>query len=262
MTSWQSGSVPVTGGSLAYHRSGGDKPALVLSHGLTDNGLCWTRLARALEADFDVVMLDARGHGASARMSPDTPFAPGRDIAEAIAALELEKPVVMGHSVGGRATAEYAGAYRGLVAKVILEDPAFTPPIDAGRLAARRRRFREHVAGFQARSEAEIVAQGRLDTPSWHDDDFPAWAAAKRQVDPEAFPAYATPWQDHVRAIAAPTLVIHGEATLGSLITPELAAEIRALNPAVRTARIAGAAHNVRRENFDGVLAAVRDFLA
>ena len=35
------GAIPVTGGHLAYHRTGGDKPALVLSHGLTDNGLCW-----------------------------------------------------------------------------------------------------------------------------------------------------------------------------------------------------------------------------
>lgn len=262
MTSWQSGSVPVTGGRLAYHRTGGDKPALVLSHGLTDNGLCWTRLARALEADFDVVMLDARGHGASSRMSPDTAFDPGRDIAEAITALGLERPVVMGHSVGGRATAEYANAHPGLVAKVILEDPAFTPPIDPERLTVRRQRFRDHVAGFMARTEAQIIAQGRADTPTWHADDFPAWAQAKRQVDPEAFPVYASPWQDHVAAISAPTLVIHGEAALGSLITPELAAEIRALNPAIRTARIAGAAHNVRRENFAGVLAEVRAFLA
>ncbi|MCA6319719.1 alpha/beta fold hydrolase, partial [Phenylobacterium sp.] len=67
---WIPGEVAVSGGQLAYHRTGGDGPPLVLSHGLTDNGLCWTRLAEALAPDFDIIMLDARGHGASSRVGP------------------------------------------------------------------------------------------------------------------------------------------------------------------------------------------------
>ena len=62
---WQSGDIETNGIRMHYHRTGGDKPALVLSHGATDSGLCWTRVARVLEADYDVIMPDARGHGRS-----------------------------------------------------------------------------------------------------------------------------------------------------------------------------------------------------
>lgn len=258
---WSVGAARVTGGELVYHRTGGAGPALVLSHGLTDNGLCWSRFAAEMAADFDVIMIDARGHGASARTSAEVVTDPARDIGELIAGLGLERPIVMGHSVGARATAAYANAYPDKVRQVVLEDPVFLPLIDAEAAAVRRAKFRSQVARFQAMSEADILAMGRKDSSGWHDDDFPAWAAAKRQVDPEAFPHYATPWQEEVDRIAVPTLVVHGEARLGSLITAAIADEARALNPNIRTVEITGAGHNVRRENFADFLAAVRAFL-
>ena len=51
MTDWRSGEVQANGIRVHYHRTRGDKPSLVLNHGSTDNGLCWTRLACALEGD-------------------------------------------------------------------------------------------------------------------------------------------------------------------------------------------------------------------
>ncbi|WP_293902611.1 alpha/beta hydrolase [Phenylobacterium sp.] len=258
---WRAGSVPVWGGHLAYHRTGGDGPTLVLSHGLTDSGLCWTRLARALEAEFDVVMLDARGHGDSARLNEGAPHDPARDLGEAIEALGLPSPIVMGHSVGARATAAYANTHPGRVAKVILEDPPFLPLADAAATAARSRKFRDQVERFQAMTEAEIMSMGRTASPGWHDGDLPAWAAAKRQVDPGAFPAYVAPWQAQIDRIDVPTLLIGADPELGSLVTPAVAAEATGLNANIRTVRIGGAGHNVRRENFPDYLAAVLQFL-
>lgn len=259
-TSWRTGTIPVTDGRLAYHRTGGGGRVLMLSHGLTDNGLCWSRLAEALLSEFDVIMLDARGHGESSRLT-GAPHDPARDIAEAVDALNLETPIVMGHSVGARATAAYANAHPGRVSKVILEDPPFLPLADAAATETRRAKFRDQVARFQSMSEAEIRAQGKATSPSWHHDDFPAWAAAKRQVDPAAFPAYATPWQSQIDRIDVPTLLIRGDAELGSLVTLALAAEAMALNPNIRTVEIPGAGHNVRRENFRVYLAELLTFL-
>jgi alpha-beta hydrolase superfamily lysophospholipase len=34
-------------------------------HGVTDNGLCWTTLTQDMQKDYDIYMLDARGHGLS-----------------------------------------------------------------------------------------------------------------------------------------------------------------------------------------------------
>ena len=56
----------VNGLKLHYTRTGGAKPPVVLAHGFSDDGLCWTPVAEALAADYDVVMVDARGHGRSA----------------------------------------------------------------------------------------------------------------------------------------------------------------------------------------------------
>ncbi|HEY8572254.1 alpha/beta hydrolase [Phenylobacterium sp.] len=253
--------MPVKSGFLAYHRTGGDLPPLVLSHGLTDNGLCWTRLAAALEAEFDIVMLDARGHGDSSRISTAASCDPAQDIADAVAGLGLQAPIVMGHSVGARATAAYANRHPGEVAKVILEDPPLLPLASAEEVETRDRKFRAQVARFQSMTEAEIYAGGQATSPSWSPEDFPAWAAAKRQVDPEAMPTYTQPWQSEIDRIAVPTLLIHGEPALGSLVSASAAAEALALNPNIRAVQIAGASHNVRRENFPDYLAAVRAFL-
>jgi len=261
MTPWTFGTVSISGGHLAFHRTGGGGRPLVLSHGLTDNGLCWSRLASALESRFDIVMLDARGHGRSSRLSENTPRDPGLDIAEAIEALGLESPVVMGHSVGARAIAAYANAFPDRVWKVVLEDPAFVPLSDADAAETRRLTFRQQIERVQAMSDAEIVALGRTLSPDWHEDEFSAWAAAKRQVDPDAMSAYATPWQDQIDRIAVPTLLAHGEAHRGSLITPAIAREAVSINANIRAVEINGAGHNVRRENFPAFLSAVQAFL-
>ena len=97
MRTWQPGFFEVAGGRLRYHRTGGDGPPLVLSHGLTDNGLCWSRFAAAMESDFDIIMLDARGHGESSKAPDGALHEPAADIAAAIDQLGLELPVVMGH---------------------------------------------------------------------------------------------------------------------------------------------------------------------
>src|SRR5438270_253676 len=66
MTVWSEGEVYANGITIHYYRTGGDKkPSILLLHGFTDNGLCWSRVAHELEGSYDVVMTDARGHGRS-----------------------------------------------------------------------------------------------------------------------------------------------------------------------------------------------------
>ena len=102
MTSWQSGDIKVNKLTLHYTRTGGDKPPIVLAHGFSDDGLCWTPVAKLLEADYDVIMVDARGHGKSAMPARGG----GRsglagDLAGVITGLGLKKPAVLGHSAAG-----------------------------------------------------------------------------------------------------------------------------------------------------------------
>lgn len=260
--SWQSGSVAVSGGHLAYHRTGGARHPLVLVHGLTDNGLCWSRTAAALRDHFDIIMLDARGHGESVRMAAGEADDPARDLAQAIAALGLEAPIVMGHSIGAMAVAGLAAAYPALVSQVILEDPPFLPMLDPAAAQQWKQQFQQQVAQFQSMTAAEISEKGRKESPAWHDDEFAAWALSKHQVDPASLPSRLTPWQEIAADIAAPTLLIYGEAERGGLVSQATAAEAMRLNPQIKAVQIEGAGHNIRRENFAGFLVRLRSFLA
>ncbi len=65
MSEWLSKDVIVNGVKVHYYRTGGDKPPFVLAHGATDDGLCWTPVAKVLAEKYDVIMVDALGHGLS-----------------------------------------------------------------------------------------------------------------------------------------------------------------------------------------------------
>ena len=74
MTTWTEGNVTANGVKIHYYRTGnGDegKPAMLMLHGITDNGLCWSRVANDLQDRYDIIMTDARGHGKSERLGSD-----------------------------------------------------------------------------------------------------------------------------------------------------------------------------------------------
>lgn len=256
-----SGSASVSGGHIAWHRTGGPGPALVLSHGLSDNGLCWSRFVALLPPMLDVVMLDARGHGGSSRFIERDPFDPARDLAEAMDGLGLQSAVIMGHSVGALTSALFAGAYPERTRAVILEDPPLLPMPGRAETAERRARFAQQMRQLHAMRDAEIVALGRAQSPLWHDDEFPAWLQGKRQVDPAARFGLDRPWQDVLAAIRAPTLLIHGEHRHGAMVDDEAAGIAGRVNSKIHPLCVAGAGHNVRRDNLAAFAAAVNAFV-
>lgn len=65
MNQWTTGNIAAHGTRLHYYRGGGSKPPLVLVHGITDDGLCWSPVAEVLSGEYDVIMVDLRGHGKS-----------------------------------------------------------------------------------------------------------------------------------------------------------------------------------------------------
>lgn len=262
MSKVSSGRVDVADGFLTYHRTGGAKPALVLSHGLTDNGLCWSRLARALEADFDLIMLDGRGHGDSVRTDGDADHDPAEDLAQAIEGLAVVNPIVMGHSIGARTTARFASLYPERVAAVILEDPPLVPQRDQAVMARWQADLRRQILDFRSLTIDQIIALGKTRSPTWHDDEWGPWATSKAQVDPGVRLHDPEPWQAYMARLGSPTLLLFGEPGFGGLVTPAVAREAHDLNPLIQWAQIDGAGHNIRRENFEAVMGTIRRFLA
>lgn len=267
MPDWSSGDAVVNGIKIHYQRTGGNKPPLVLSHGITDNGRCWTRAAQILEENYDVIMVDARGHGRSD--APKTGYGPqGRaaDLAGLIRALGLEKPYLMGHSMGADTTAHTAADYSDLVGCAILEDPPWYDSVaDVEHREATARDWRATMQERKAKTFAELLAAGRERHPTWADVEFGPWAEAKQQVSFDVLQMLSElrpNWPELAARIACPTLLITGDPDLGALVTPETAAEVARLNPRLKVVRLAGAGHNIRREQFEPFVRAVAGFLA
>jgi N-formylmaleamate deformylase len=266
---WYSGDVLANGIRSHYSRTGGDKPAIVLLHGATDNGLCWTPIARQLEADYDVVLPDARGHGLSdAPAEGYTSLERAADVAEIIRGLGLGPAAVGGHSMGAQTAFRLAIDYPDLVRCAILEDPPFRPAAAGESGAEVRDRFRSEIAVYRTQSRDEVIFSGRQSHPAWAEDELPAWADAKLQVS-DAFLGSMRgafnepPLAESAARLRCPVLLITADTELGAIVSPEIAEELRRANPEhVTVARLNGAGHNVRREQFGAFMATLREFLA
>lgn len=260
---WTEGYVTVDNSQFHYTRTGdGRKPPLVLLHGFTDNGLCWFQTARDLEAQYDVIMPDARGHGLSARLQPDEQIDNAADAAGIITALELHKPVVGGHSMGGLTATELGARYPDLMRGLILEDPAWIDPTPDD-VPLRRNPFFEWLSNIENVSLEEVIAFGKTSSPSWADLEFPAWAASKKQLDKTIFELVNVrkPWREFVRSFTVPALLITADIAMNAIISPATAQETATLSPHLQIAHVPNAGHNIRRENYPAFMQAVRAFL-
>jgi N-formylmaleamate deformylase len=267
MAEWFSGDVVVDGVKLHYHRTGGDKPPVVLAHGITDSGLCWTRLARALEDEYDLVMYDARGHGLSD--APEAGYAPEEHVADMtglIGALGLERPALIGHSMGAANVALAVANHPDLARCAILEDPPWRNAYDFDEHAAMVDAWRDGIIARKSWTRERLIAETRASNPTWADADLEPWADAQLQVDPAVFTWVDTQsprvfWQDLVRKFACPVLLITGDPGLGAIVSPETAQEAASLCDTLEVAHIPGAGHSVHREQFEPYVGAVRVFL-
>lgn len=268
MHRWSSGDVQANGIRLHYHRTGGAKPPIVMAHGITDNGLCWTLLARALENDYDLIMVDARGHGQS-----DAPAAGymnadhAADYAGLIQELGLRRPALIGHSMGAATIAYLASQHPDLVHCILLEDPPWTAREKASspqEQHARAEAWRQDLIARKQLARAEILKQVRQQNPTWSEDELEPWLESKLQVSPNVLDYVGAPsihWTEYVPAIRCPVLLLTGDTERGGIVSVEVAKEVVALSPNVQVAHIPGAGHSIRREQFQPYMAAVRRFL-
>jgi pimeloyl-ACP methyl ester carboxylesterase len=275
MSNWSSGTVTGNGIKLHYYRTGGDKPPLVLAHGFSDNGLCWTRVTQVLEQDYDVIMADARGHGLSD--APEEGYTSedhAADLAGLIEALGLDKPALMGHSMGASTVATAEVRYPELISAAILEDPPWfdgdspwnrqqAEMSEEERKTQAEQRMAEFVAN-KTRPSHEIIAGGRKQSPTWDEVEWVPWAEAKQQMSANLLRRRSTarkPWQEIAAAISLPTLLVTADPGK-AIVTPEIAAQAQAMNDQIQWVRIEGAGHNIRREQFAAFVQAVTEFLS
>ena len=120
-------SVEVNGLRLSVREWPGTGPPMLLVHGLASSSHIWDLVAPRLQhAGHHVIAYDQRGHGLSSKPSSGYGFdRVSRDAADLIQALDLARPVVVGHSWGANVALELAVRRPRLVSGLVFIDGGF-----------------------------------------------------------------------------------------------------------------------------------------
>jgi len=245
---WKSEYVEANGIRIHYWRTGegSGKPVVVAAHGITDNGLCWSSLATKLENDYDLVLYDARGHGLSDK--PDEGYEIEDHVADLVGLIEalgIERPFLMGHSMGGAIVAVAAAEHPGLARAVVLIDPAWLrAPVDA---AADNEGFRQWMEQVRGKSLDELMDEVRTEQPDWPFEDWKPWAESKTQFSPKVLQTYEDlpVLEEYFPRIKAPVLILKADAPPEERTRNEQSA---ALLPDGKIIHIDNAGHSVHRD--------------
>lgn len=253
-----------------YGRPLGQAPALLFLHGLTDSGAGWPEAVAHWGARYAIVALDQRGHGQSPRFTEAQLAAHPGDVMveDAVTVLEqLDRPVVIGHSLGG-AVALTAGVRRPeLVEALVLEDPAPLGPQEPQRSA----RGEEFLAGLEesiaAADEDTLLAVRRRQHPDWLETELLVTGRAEQQTDRRYLAngdlKPTMRWPESIARVGVPTLVVSGDRPDEVVVDDAFENGIASIgNRHVSFRRVAGTGHCVRRENPAEYYRLVDDWLA
>lgn len=109
--------------NLNYKKFGENGPAIVILHGVfgfLDN---WLTVGKAIaDRGFQVYLVDQRNHGRSPHEGALNYKTFAEDLKEFIGQQELDNPVLVGHSMGGKTVMEYAVSYPDTFAKLVVVD--------------------------------------------------------------------------------------------------------------------------------------------
>ena len=249
-----------SGTNIHYYRRRGVKDdsaraqSLVLIHGISDDGYCWTPFLASLDPAWDVVMPDLRGHGLSE--DPDAGWnisVIADETAELVRELGLQSPLAAGASLGGAVLLALAARNPNLPAAVFLEDPvpfwnAPDPlPQDAGR------GLRDWLTGLKRKTYSDLEKEAAA--ASWAAEERGPWIDSKHRMSPKVIPmATAKDFAPRelkslIGGVSCPVFLMSGEIQRGAICTDEDVAALRRYVPQVKFARLPGVGHSVRREN-------------
>jgi pimeloyl-ACP methyl ester carboxylesterase len=258
---WQHATCKINEINVHYLRTGGDKPPLILLHGLMTNGACWTPLTRTLEEEYDVIMPDARGHGKSSVPSEGYHYDNlAADVMSLIEVLGLANPVLIGHSMGGMTAAVVANRNPKAIRGLILADPCFL---------TLHRQLEVHKSDVAAqhqrnlnRSKKDFLAELKFRQSHRSPELIELLAQARFQTSMHAFQVLKPPNPDYIQLIktlAIPSLLIIGD--VGAIVSPKMASELAELNQHLEIVQIAEAGHGIPYDQPEHFSAHVKAFL-
>lgn len=271
----QSKTVTANGHTLHYLDWGtAGRPAALLVHGLRGHAHSWDDVSAALCADYHVLALDQRGRGDSdwARDGDYSTGAYVADLARFCEALELERFILIGHSMGGRNAMAFGGQRPEMLEKLVIVDVG--PTLDrrgSQRISEEISSVPEEFDSFEAAFEymnrqnrfaSPEVLRRRLRFSTTELTDGKVGWKYDRLIREQRRNGTAPPPEDLWPAlprITCPSLIVRGAET--DLLSPEVARQMLTALPNATMVEIPQAGHMVFEDNPADFIAAVKDFL-
>jgi len=237
---------------------GGQGLPAVLLHGGSLTARTWDYVAITLRADFRLIALDMRGHGASDWADDYSIESHAADLAAVINGLGIERTRLVGMSFGGMVACEFALRHPDRTESLALVDVTSRPVFAA---TARMRTFMTNFRGAATVDEVVEMAlevSPKSDPERLHyrmrtllkrgDDGRLVWKSDRRRpYDYAMILRHLAGFEARVPGMAAPFLLARGGDSL--IITEEAAHDFTARFPDGRWVNIAGAGHNVQEDN-------------
>jgi pimeloyl-ACP methyl ester carboxylesterase len=264
------------------------KPPIVLVHGSRDHARSWDFVAAGLTDRFSVYAPDLRGHGDSdwAIGGPYSVTAYVADLAKLIEVMERGPVTLVGHSLGGRVTLDFAAAAPDCVSKLIAiegygRQGSTAAPIERLRGYIKLVRDLEqrgpHIYESLEAAEKRMQEENRRLTPEmvkhltlhavkhvegaqtggrrgyvWKFDNYMRLTPAPEWTPDETVQLW--------KLIKAPTLHLGGSDSWGKRFS-DGREELAGVVPNSRTVIVEGAGHWVHHDNLPEFVRLVREFL-
>lgn len=241
----------------------GSGPGVVLLHGISGSGDVWLPVIDALGEHVTPVTFDMRGHGESGK--PDSGYLYDDYIGDLDRLLEhlgLNRPLIMGHSLGGLVTLWWAAKHPSRAAAMVIEDS----PLRSGE------DFRpafDNWIRLNSLPEDELRRHYAEAHPTWKPDVLDRRTYQMHVAAPAVFSELkADSMANHgvdrlaeIEHIKSPTLLVHGDLDTGGMVHPDDAEAFGARLDNATVVRLPGGNHHLHLDSAREFLSVTIPFL-
>jgi pimeloyl-ACP methyl ester carboxylesterase len=229
----------------------GNGPKVLLVHGIGSSWQSWYPVLAGLGASFTPITIDLHGHGDSGKPATGYLFDQyADDIDAALAANGMNCPMIIGHSLGGLATLQWAARHPARAAALVIEDS----PLRSGE------DFREAFDSWiaqNAMSPEDLATAYQERNPDMTRDDALRRARIMTGTAPGVFTelkadSMASHGEDRVADfvhVTSPILFLQADPDAGGRVHPDDLASFAARMPNVEIVPFPGTGHNIHAEN-------------
>jgi N-formylmaleamate deformylase len=258
----QSGWFSADGLALRALEFAGEGAPIVVVPGITSPAATWTFVVEALTGNRWIILLDARGRGASDK--PATGYATAdyvKDLKALIGVFALKSPVLLGHSMGARVVAAFDSAFPQIAKALIVIDPPMSGPgrrpypIPVDFYLEQRRQVLSGMSFADLAKAAPTWSEARIrDRIEW----LPSCSESAILLSHAGF--HSEEFLETWPKVTARTLFVRGANS--PVVTLSDLEKVKAANPRVEYVEIASSGHMIPWDNLGGFAETLNRYLA